>query len=131
MYIRFITRFINEYNETETGIFQALKFIRDHSTTRDEDVRILKDLKDWFDANLEAPDKFSNASNKNPAAISLSWFKDSSKEHIKKIYEIGDILYKYSIVIEVITTRSPGYIVYEDNYQVSAVPFKTDRKKVT
>ncbi|MBS1532196.1 MAG: hypothetical protein JSU01_17975 [Bacteroidetes bacterium] len=130
MYLRFITQFINEYDEPETGVFQALRFIREHPSTSDEDVHTLKSLKDWFNANLEAPDRFSNASNKNPAAISLSWFKDSAKEHIKKIYEIREVLDKYAIVVEVVTTKNPGYIVYEDDYQVSAVPFKTDRKKV-
>ncbi len=131
MYIRFITQFINEYDETETGIFQALRFIRDHHSTPDEDVHTLKELRNWFNINLEAPNRFSNASNKNPAAISLSWFKDSAKEHIKKVYEVREVLYKYAIVVEVVTTKNPGYIVYEDDYQVSAVPFKTDRKKVT
>lgn len=130
MYIRFTTKFVNEYGETHTGIFSALRFIREWSLTQDEDVNKLKDLRDWFNANLEAPDRFSNATNKNPAAISLSWFKDSSKEHIKKIYEIRYILEKYGIMIEVLTTKNPGYIIYEDEHQVSAIPFRNDRKKV-
>jgi hypothetical protein len=130
MYIRFITEFVNEYGETHTGIFSALRFVREGSLTQDEDVNKLKELRAWFNLNLAAPDKFSNAKNKNPSSISLSWFKDSSKEHVKKIYEIREVLYKYGVVVDVVTTKNPGNIIYEDDHQVSAIPFKTERKKV-
>lgn len=130
MYIRFTAEYINEYGEKETGLFSALRFIREEPSTQDEDAIKLKHIKDWFNTNLEAPDKFSNASNKNPASISLSWFKDTAKEHIKKIYEIRQLWYKYGIVVEVVTTKNPGYIIYSDDYQVSAIPFKNDRNKV-
>lgn len=130
MYIRFITQFTDEYGEIHTGIFSALRFVRELSFTQDEDVQKLKNLREWFNLNLDAPNKFSNANNKNPASISLSWFKDSAKDHIKKIYEINGLLLKYGVVVEVVTSKNPGYIVYEDDYQVSAVPFKSDRTKV-
>jgi|SRR5579863_110052 len=64
------------------------------------------------------------------ADISLSWFKDSAKEHIKKIQDLIEIAEHYDIVIERIASKNPGYIVFEDEYQVSAVPFKIDRKRV-
>jgi len=92
MYLRFITEFVNEYGETHTGLFSALRFVREDALTNDEDVLKLKELRKWFNENLNAPDKFSNASNKNPLAISLSWFKDSAKDHIRKIYEIRSAL---------------------------------------
>jgi hypothetical protein len=130
MYIRFTTKFVNEYGETHTGLFSALRFIREHPLTNDEDVKTLTDLRDWFNNNLDAPDKFSNAKNKNPESISLSWFKDTAKKHIKKVYDIREVLCHYGIVIEITTTKSPGYIIYSDDYQVSAIPFKPDRKKV-
>jgi len=131
MYLRFTTQFINPYNELETGIFMALKFLRDdHSTTKDEDVKKLKQLSVWFDKNLDKPTRFSNASNKSPANVSLSWFKDSAKEHIQKIHELIEILEQYDFVVERLATKNPGYIVFEDEFQISAIPFKADRKKV-
>jgi hypothetical protein len=130
MYLRFTTKFINQYKETDTGIFNALGYIRDHSLTQDEDSYKLKVLTGWFNAYLEKPTKLSNASNKSPAAISLSWFKDSAKEHIQRIYELIEILEKYDLVVERFISKNPGYIVYEDDFQISAVPFKPDRNKV-
>lgn len=131
MYLRFTTQFINPYNEPETGIFMALKYLRDdHPTTRDEDINKLKLLTGWFNQYLDKPDKFSNASNKNPASISLSWFKDSAKEHIQKIYELIEILERYDFIVERVASKNPGYIVYEDEFQISAIPFRANRNKV-
>ena len=130
MYIRFITQFINEDHEPETSVFHALRFIAEDSLTQDEDANKLKVLNKWFNKNLDRPNKFSNASRHNPEAISLSWFKDSAKEHISRVYEIITILEKYHLVVERVISKNPGYIIYEDDYQVSTIPFKTDRKKV-
>jgi hypothetical protein len=130
MYIRFITQFINDDNEYETGIFHALRHICEHSLTSKEDVNELKALNRWFNANLDKPTKFSNATNKNPASISLSWFKDTAKEHLLKTNDIIKILERYDLIIERLISKNPGYIVYEDDHQVSAIPFKIDRTKV-
>jgi len=90
----------------------------------------LKVLTGWFNTYLEKPDRFSNAKNKNAAPVALSWFKDSAKEHIEKMYELKEILMKYELIIEIVAIKNPGYIVYEDEYQISAIPFKNDAKRV-
>jgi len=131
MYLRFTTQFINPYGELETGIFMALKYLRDdHSLTKDDDVKKLKELSKWFDRNLEKPTRLSKGTSKLNADISLSWFKDSAKVHIKKMHEFVEIAKRYDMIVERIVSRNAGYIVFEDDYQVSAVPFKTNRKSV-
>ncbi|HWD86543.1 MAG TPA: hypothetical protein VG367_00355 [Mucilaginibacter sp.] len=115
----------------ETGIFMALKYLRDdHSLTKDEDVIKLKELSGWFNQNLEKPTRFSKGTSKYNADVSLSWFKDSAKEHIKRMQDFIEIAEEYDILIERVASKAPGYIVYEDEYQVSAVPFKADRQRV-
>jgi hypothetical protein len=59
LYHRFITQFINEDQEVETGIFHALSFICEHSLTLEEDKLKLKNLNGWFNANVDKPNKFS------------------------------------------------------------------------
>src|SRR5665213_2811124 len=101
MYLRFTTQFINPYGELETGIFMALRYLRDdHSLTKDEDVNRLKELSAWFNRNLEKPTRFSNGTSKYNANVSLSWYKDSAKEHIKKLQEFVEIAEKYDIIID-------------------------------
>jgi len=131
MYLRFTTQFINPYGDLETGIFMALKYLReDYPLTKDDDIQKLKELTLWFNQNLEKPKRFSNGTSKNNEDISLSWFKDSAKDHIKKMQEFIAIAETYDIIIERIASKNPGYIVFEDEFQVSAVPFKADRKRV-
>ena len=131
MYIRFTTQFINPYGELETGIFMALKYLRDDYTlTKDEDINKLKELSQWFNRNLEKQTRFSKGTSKHNVNVSLSWFKDSAKEHLKKIQDLIEIAEEYDIIINRIASKNPGYVVFEDEYQISAVPFKTDRKKV-
>jgi hypothetical protein len=131
MYIRFTTQFINPYGELETGIFMALKYLRDdHSLTKDNHINQLKELSNWFDRNLEKPTRLSKGTSKLNADVSLSWFKDTAKVHIKRIHDLIEIAEQYDIIIDRIASKNPGYIVFEDEYQVSAVPFRTDRNRV-
>jgi len=37
--------------------------------------------------------------------------------------ELASILEGHGISVELLQTERPGYIVYEDNYQVTAEPF--------
>ena len=129
MYLRFTTKFLNPYGELETGVFMALKYLRDdYSLTTDEDILKLKALTVWFDKNLEKPSRFSNGTSKYNASVSLSWFKDTASEHLKKMQEFVKVAEQNDIIVERITTKNPGYVVYEDEYQVSAIPFKNQRK---
>ena len=130
MYVRFTAQFINEIDKIEFGIFNAVAFVIANNLTENDDVEKLKKLNKWFSNYLKKPDRFSNAQNKNPKSVSLSWFKDSSKTDIMKMHEIKDILAKYDLTVEMIATKTPGYIIYEDEHQVSAIPFRSDLKKV-
>lgn len=46
------------------------------------------------------------------------------------MYEVSRILEKYGIIVSVVKREDPGYIVYEDEYQVAAIPYREDRDKV-
>jgi hypothetical protein len=73
MYFRFTTQFANPYGEMETGIFMALKYLRDdYLLTNNEDIIKLKEITGWFYKNLEKPDRLSNGTSKSNADTSLS-----------------------------------------------------------
>ena len=130
MFIRFITEFINEENVTETGVFQAAGFLCNSETVYDYDKRLLMELRSWFSDNLEKPTKFNKAKRKNAENISLSWFKSSATDHLKRMYEMKQVLEKYDLVVNVVTRDNPGYIIYEDEYQVSTLPHGKDKHLV-
>jgi len=130
MFLRFTTQFKNEDGEFEKGVFQAAAFLRRNSETYNYDLQLLEELKHWFNLNLDRPTRFSKSKRKNAESKSLSWYKSTAREHIQKMYDMKAILEKYDIIIEVVMSDNPGTILYEDDIQVSALPFRTERRKV-
>jgi hypothetical protein len=127
MFIRFITEFKNADGEIETGVFQAAGFLRQNNKIYNYDKEHLLELRDWFNDYLEKPDRFNKAKRKNKSNISLSWFKSTATEHLQKMYEMKHILDKYDIEVTVIKRENPGYIIYEDDHQVSTLPHGKDK----
>ncbi|MFY7916503.1 MAG: hypothetical protein ACOVPA_17750, partial [Rubrivivax sp.] len=52
-----------------------------------------------------------------------SWFKDTAAEHIRQMRLLADILERHGIQVDMLRTRRPGYVVYEDDHQVAAEPY--------
>jgi hypothetical protein len=122
MFIRFITEFRNDNGVVETGVFQAAEFLRLSTSTFDFDKTHLKDLLTWFSRHLSKPDRFSKDRRRNAEKVSLSWFKTTAVVHLQKMYEMKQLLEKYDLHVTVVKRMNPGYIVYEDSYQVSTLP---------
>jgi hypothetical protein len=78
----------------------------------------------WLNEHLPRPERVSrtrNAYHKNK--IALSWFKDSAAAPLQLARRLAEILESCGVVVEMITTERPGFVVYEDEYQVVAEPF--------
>ena len=54
----------------------------------------------------------------------ICWFKTNSAEHIARIWEMVQILERNGIYVKKIRTDRPGYLVYEDEWQIVAEPFR-------
>ncbi len=125
MYIRFIIGEVHQVSARETGVFQAAYRLKDEGQLHDYEEPRLRELLDWFNINLRKPSKFTNSKppyyRKQEKAI--SWFKDTATEHIAKLREILVVLDNHHVHFEMIKTDRPGYIVYEDEYQIVAEPF--------
>lgn len=55
--------------------------------------------------------------------LALSWFKDCAQLHLEYAREMVEIMRANDVVVEMITTDRPGFVVYEDEFQVIAEPF--------
>jgi hypothetical protein len=125
MYIRFITGEIHDDTSQELGVFQAASGLRRNARLHEYEETRLTELLDWFNANLTKPTRLTTSKppyyRKQNRAI--SWFEDSAAEHISKLRELVSILNQNEIHTEMIQTDRPGYIVYEDEYQIAAESF--------
>lgn len=78
----------------------------------------------WLEKELPVPSKFSrkkNDSHKNTHGI--SWLKPEAENAIRHFWVIKDILENNGFPVDVIKSKRPGYVVYEDDYQIVAEPF--------
>ena len=88
-----------------------------------KDQVILNKLWDWFNDYLIVPHKFAKSPKRYAEKKAISWFKDTSDVCISKAWKIANLLEKYGVQTEMLKTRNPGYVVYEDPDQVAAIPF--------
>lgn len=123
MYVRFVIDKHDGVSREPLGLFQAVHDLRDDGhLLKDERIAVDKIFK-WFDENLPEPKRFSRSSKRSAKAVAISWFKPTAEECIKHMQELASILYTHDIPTKVIKTRQPGYVVYEDEYQVVAQAF--------
>jgi len=124
MFIRFVGHRIDWSSGRRQGIFHAAGSLAYSRRLTDYDDERLTDIRTWFDVNLKRPTRFTNAKRHHPRPIAICWFRADAKEHLTKAREMQAILDSYDVRIEMITTRRPGYVVYEDDEQVAAIPFR-------
>ncbi|MES9950255.1 MAG: hypothetical protein ABW118_14960 [Candidatus Thiodiazotropha sp.] len=105
------------------GIFQTLVEVREGGLLYEYEVERVNEIHKWFNKNLDKPSSFNRTSKPHALNKAISWYKDSAKEHIAHMRELGCILEGHGIEVLLLQTERPGYIVYEDEHQITAEPF--------
>ena len=125
-FLRFVLQETDPDSGFATGPFLVASILRDHPETPDYHHQAIKEIIDWFNIHLEAPDRFNRTNSKGywrRAAKGISWLKADATQHIEKMREMAAILEQYDHFVDQLETDRPGYIVYEDTHQVVAEPF--------
>jgi hypothetical protein len=91
------------------------------------DEQLLDELERWFQENLPVPERLALSSKPRRKAQAISWFRNTATEHIARMREFQTLLETYGILVNMLRDRRPGYVVYEDEYQVVAHPFAETR----
>jgi len=105
------------------GLFAAIDDLEQAGELSSYELDHLKSLDRWFNKNLPVPTALSKSGKPHATPIALSWFKDSASGYISKMRDIAGILEEHGISVTMLYTQKPGYIVYEDDFQVAAQPF--------
>jgi hypothetical protein len=116
VYIRFVCFQLVENQRNRLGLFQALDEARDNAASPDWALREIGELYGWFKQNLAVPKTFGSWSR------GLSWFKSPAQDHIAQMHRMKTALEACGVHVEVLTTRSPGDVVFEDDHQIVAIP---------
>ena len=119
--LRFITSERHPPYGHRTGIFAAA-----YELTRQPDSQYANEISfllQWFADNLLVPDKLTRSRHPRAEETAISWIKDTAFEHIERIRELTSLLEMNGVRCEMIRTERPGYVVYEDEFQITALPF--------
>ncbi|MEL7049196.1 MAG: hypothetical protein AAFO75_09610, partial [Pseudomonadota bacterium] len=115
-YIRFVVGVPAPNSGVPEGPFYAAGLLRDDPATSSHEADALAEIISWFNENLDQPLRFNRTSSKargHRIPKGLCWFKPTAEAHISKIRELSVILEANDLLVSQITTRRPGYIVYE------------------
>ena len=123
MFVRFVTASLDSDSGRRQGLFQAIAELRDAGELSVYEQQQLDDIYDWFNDNLKVPYQLSRSTRYHAKKVAISWFRDAATAHIARMRQIAGILDAHGIETEMIRTDRPGYVVYEDNFQIAAEPF--------
>jgi hypothetical protein len=86
------------------------------------DYKDLTELRDWFNTYLEKPDRFNSSERSHAVPVAICWFKSTATEYVSRMHRLCRILNQYHIPTEMIRSTRPGYIVFQDEHQITALP---------
>jgi hypothetical protein len=126
MYVRFVTTRQHPDTGVQMGILQTRRLMPPHGQVAEWDEQRLAALIDWFNEHLEKPARVARSRRPNGHHAAISWFKSTAVEHIARARELAALLEEYGVPTLMLTTDRPGYVVYEDEFQIAAEPFRGD-----
>ena len=122
-YVRFVVPTKDEDSGRRQGLFHALSELCDRGELLPHEEHLWDETRRWFEKHLDEPTAFARSSRSHAKAIALSWFKSSATEHIQQMRVLVHLLDEHGVHCEVLRAERPGYVVYEDAFQIVAVPF--------
>jgi hypothetical protein len=127
MLIRFVVSSRHWDSHCLTGVFQASYQLRDSGRMSQDDELRCEGILSWFNCHLPVPHRFSRSRRRYACGEAVCWFRDSAIRYVRRVRELAAMLERHGIPVEMRRTAKPGYVTYEDRYQVVAVPFRDTR----
>jgi hypothetical protein len=115
-----------------SGIFEDAYRLAESSVLTAGERGSLRERLNWFDQNLPKPSRFNRSKSKGfyrRATKGVSWFKPTATDHLRHAREIAVLMEAAGHAVREITATQPGYVVYEDEFQIVAEPFAESPKK--
>ena len=125
-YLRIVTSAVDADSHVSQGVFQTAYDLRDAGALDEHEDIWFSEVVGWFGKNLRIPSRshfrlpyYSREFNRV-----ISWLKESAQEHISRLHQVAAMLQYHRVPTRVLKTSVPGRVVYEDKYQIGAVPFR-------
>jgi len=125
-FVRFVANNTTPLSGKREGVLQLANTLKKSGDLPTPELIQLTAALDWLDTHLPTPSRFNRTTSKGSyrrETAGLSWLKDSATDAIERIWIIVNILNSHGHHVSMLTTDRPGYIVFEDVYQIVAEPF--------
>jgi hypothetical protein len=116
-FMRFVLPFTHWSTNCATGIFQGVYQLYDEGRFAEGDAAWLWEEIEWFNRHLPVPRSVAD-----PRAV--FWFRPDAGEALTRIWAFVRLAECNGVPINVYRTRRPGIVVYSDDYQIAAVPWR-------
>ncbi len=117
-YVRFVVPGRDTRSGSLQGIIQAVSRLDALGQLEPhENLWLLEDMR-WLNEHVKVPGCLSDPENRR----AICWFRPHATRAINKARSIATLLKTKGIPVEMITTRDPGVVIYEDGLQVAAKP---------
>ena len=129
MFIRFASPYRSRWSGRELGVFHSAGRLQDSGTLSGDEVEQLEELLSYFNAYLPVPPCYRDA--ELPLVQrdrAICWFRTDAERFIRRIWTVVCFLKDHGVPMQMCRTRLPGRVLYEDEFQVCAVPFRRQRE---
>jgi len=119
-YFRYCAPYVSPHTNQRYGIFIAVwHLIRDKKVSAEEEAAYWK-ARAWFETNLPIP-PFHKTGNQERA---ITWFKESAMDSrvVQELQIYHEIATRHGTEIELVSSESPGAVIYDDEFQIATVP---------
>lgn len=127
MYIRFVILKKDHESHSKQGIFQAAFELRDSGKLSLHEHDWIERELAWLRKHLKSPACLRAEENHR----GISWFQPRAKKPIERVRSIAALLKEHGMLVEMVKTKDPGIVIYEDGWQVVAKPRRRGAKHGT
>lgn len=119
-FIRFVVGADDEDADRLDGLFVMSRQLRDRGRLEPHEVEWLDQIYEWFNDQLPCP-PFSRCRYPTDA---VSWFRASAQRFVGRMWDLAALLREHGEPVRMLKTESPGTIIFLDDYQIVARPWR-------
>jgi hypothetical protein len=123
VFIRFATLATDSDSGRSGGVLVAAHTLRDDGDLSVQEHETLRTALAWFNDHLPVPAALADPEHRR----AISWFKPAADEAIRRMWQLKNLLDLHGHHVNVLRTSDPGTVVYQDDWQVIAKPYRGQR----
>jgi hypothetical protein len=122
--IRFVTHATHPPFGHRSGVFKVAYALRRALPPAAPFIEELAEQLAWFETNMAEPTRFSTSRHPRAQETAISWVKADADEHVRRLRLVAALVEEAGrLRTDELRTDRPGYVVFEDEHQVVALPF--------